>query len=167
MQCLRKLHKSQTLSAVSGWQESAVELIFAAHSTTASAATSLILQLMRHPDVADRARDELEMEGLITEPRGSCCSHCGEGSGVCSRVEKCDQEEESTKPLTDKMTCLEDAHRSLTHVPYLSLEKLSQLRYLDSVVKEVLRYLPPVSGGYRTVLKTFELDVSIGKSACI
>uniref|UniRef100_A0A8C0FD69 Cytochrome P450 family 26 subfamily C member 1 n=1 Tax=Bubo bubo TaxID=30461 RepID=A0A8C0FD69_BUBBB len=40
----------------------------------------------------------------------------------------------------------------------LDLEKLSRLRYLDCVIKEVLRVLPPVSGGYRTALQTFELD---------
>jgi len=42
----------------------------------------------------------------------------------------------------------------------ISLEKLGRLRYLDCVIKEVLRVLPPVSGGYRTALQTFELDVS-------
>ncbi|CAH2322367.1 cytochrome P450 26C1 [Pelobates cultripes] len=40
----------------------------------------------------------------------------------------------------------------------LSLDKLKGLHYLDNVVKEVLRLLPPVSGGYRTALQTFELD---------
>ncbi|XP_066528026.1 cytochrome P450 26C1 [Hoplias malabaricus] len=144
-------------------KESAVELIFAAHSTTASAATSLILQLMRHPEVAERLRAELEAEGLMTEARGSCRSRCGEGSGPHSKVEKhMDQEEGwselKASTLLEKTTCLDEGRRSRTHVPYLSLEKLSQLSYLDCVVKEVLRYLPPVSGGYRTVLKTFELD---------
>uniref|UniRef100_A0A8C8R9K3 Cytochrome P450 family 26 subfamily C member 1 n=1 Tax=Pelusios castaneus TaxID=367368 RepID=A0A8C8R9K3_9SAUR len=42
--------------------------------------------------------------------------------------------------------------------PEMNLEKLSRLRYLDCVIKEVLRVLPPVSGGYRTALQTFELD---------
>lgn len=44
--------------------------------------------------------------------------------------------------------------------PDLSLAVLGRLRYVDCVVKEVLRLLPPVSGGYRTALRTFELDVS-------
>lgn len=44
--------------------------------------------------------------------------------------------------------------------PDLSLALLGRLRYVDCVVKEVLRLLPPVSGGYRTALRTFELDVS-------
>uniref|UniRef100_A0A4W4H7R0 Cytochrome P450, family 26, subfamily C, polypeptide 1 n=1 Tax=Electrophorus electricus TaxID=8005 RepID=A0A4W4H7R0_ELEEL len=87
-------------------KEIAVELIFAAHSTTASASTSLILQLMRHPDVAERTRAELEAEGLVLDACGACL-RCKEG---------------------------------------------------NYVVKEMLRYLPPVSGGYRTVLQTFELN---------
>ncbi|GCC38890.1 hypothetical protein chiPu_0023247, partial [Chiloscyllium punctatum] len=33
-----------------------------------------------------------------------------------------------------------------------------RLKYLDCIIKEVLRLLPPVSGGYRTALQTFELD---------
>lgn len=44
--------------------------------------------------------------------------------------------------------------------PDLSLAALGHLRYVGCVVKEVLRLLPPVSGGYRTTLRTFELDVS-------
>lgn len=50
--------------------------------------------------------------------------------------------------------------QSQSHVSDLSLKKLSQLHYIDCVIKEVLRFLPPVSGGYRTALQTFELDVS-------
>nr|XP_023417357.1 cytochrome P450 26C1 [Cavia porcellus] len=42
--------------------------------------------------------------------------------------------------------------------PDLTLASLGRLRYVDCVVKEVLRLLPPVSGGYRTALRTFELD---------
>lgn len=49
--------------------------------------------------------------------------------------------------------------------PDLSLAALGRLRYVDCVVKEVLRLLPPVSGGYRTALRTFELDVSAPRRA--
>uniref|UniRef100_A0A4W4H8B4 Cytochrome P450, family 26, subfamily C, polypeptide 1 n=1 Tax=Electrophorus electricus TaxID=8005 RepID=A0A4W4H8B4_ELEEL len=97
----------------------ALELIFAAHSTTASASTSLILQLMRHPDVAERTRAELEAEGLVLDACGACL-RCKEGS-------------------TGGFESFRD-------------------REDDYVVKEMLRYLPPVSGGYRTVLQTFELN---------
>ncbi|XP_077351455.1 cytochrome P450 26C1 [Festucalex cinctus] len=96
-------------------KETAVELIFAAHYTTASASTSLLLQLLCHPAVVRRLQAELDSEGLAS---------AGDA----------------------------DAR------PNLSLDKLSRLRYLDCVVKEVLRLLPPVSGGYRTALQTFELD---------
>lgn len=108
-----------------------MELIFAAHSTTASASTSLILQLLRHPAVAERCRNELEAEGL--EPHGACGP----------------SEEDDSLPLSSR-----------SYIPALSLDKLGQLRYIGRVVKEVLRFLPPVSGGYRTALQTFELDVS-------
>nr|XP_057907397.1 cytochrome P450 26C1 [Doryrhamphus excisus]XP_057907405.1 cytochrome P450 26C1 [Doryrhamphus excisus] len=101
-------------------KETAVELIFAAHSTTASASTSLVLQLLRHPAVVRHLKAELDSEGLA-------------GAGGS---------DPDSSPL--------GAH--------LSLEKLSRLRYLDCVIKEVLRFLPPVSGGYRTALQTFELD---------
>ncbi|KAG7463099.1 hypothetical protein MATL_G00191840 [Megalops atlanticus] len=47
-------------------KESAVELIFAAHSTTASASTSLIMQLLRHPAVCEKARLELQAQGRDT-----------------------------------------------------------------------------------------------------
>ncbi|MBN3304430.1 CP26C protein, partial [Amia calva] len=100
-------------------KESAVELIFAAHSTTASASTSLILQLLRHPSVAETAKAELETQGLNWGIHRPQCPACKE--------------------------------RSSSQAP-------DGLRYLDCVVKEVLRFLPPVSGGYRTVLRTFELE---------
>uniref|UniRef100_A0A8C3RL18 Cytochrome P450 family 26 subfamily C member 1 n=1 Tax=Chelydra serpentina TaxID=8475 RepID=A0A8C3RL18_CHESE len=86
-------------------KESAIELIFAAFFTTASASTSLILLLLKHPSAIEKIRQEL--------------CHCQ---------------------------------------PEMNLDKLSRLRYLDCVIKEVLRVLPPVSGGYRTALQTFELD---------
>ncbi|XP_061830677.1 cytochrome P450 26C1 [Nerophis lumbriciformis] len=100
-------------------KETAVELIFAAHSTTASASTSLLLQLLRHPAALRRLKAELVSEGLA-------------GAGGSP-----------------------DGGPPQAH---LSLDKLSRLRYLDCVIKEVLRFLPPVSGGYRTALQTFELD---------
>lgn len=106
-----------------------MELIFAAHSTTASAATSLVLQLLLHPEVVERLRLELEDQNLISSSAAQACV-----------------EEERTADV--------------------SLEQLTQLGYLDRVIREVLRFLPPVSGGYRTVLQTFELDVSGSRKTC-
>ncbi|XP_034537963.1 cytochrome P450 26B1 [Notolabrus celidotus] len=138
-------------------KETAVELIFAAHSTTASASTSLVLQLLRHQAVVERARVELEAEGL---------SHDSHTSHKPSSVTT----EKEGDAADTEITCLLNGgchnHQnhsngfppSQSHIPTLSLDKLSQLRYIDCVVKEVLRFLPPVSGGYRTALQTFELD---------
>lgn len=113
-------------------QESAVELLFAAFFTTASASTSLVLLLLQHPAAITKIQQELSEQGL-----GRACSCrpgvAGNGSG----------------PWPD-CSC----------EPDLNLEALGRLRYVDCVVKEVLRLLPPVSGGYRTALRTFELDVS-------
>uniref|UniRef100_A0A674JMU7 Cytochrome P450 family 26 subfamily C member 1 n=1 Tax=Terrapene triunguis TaxID=2587831 RepID=A0A674JMU7_9SAUR len=94
-------------------KESAIELIFAAFFTTASASTSLILLLLKHPSTVEKIRQEL-------------MSH--------------------------------ELHRQCHCLSPMNLDKLSRLRYLDCVIKEVLRVLPPVSGGYRTALQTFELD---------
>ncbi|XP_005063702.2 cytochrome P450 26C1 [Mesocricetus auratus] len=107
-------------------KESAVELLFTAFFTTASASTSLILLLLQHPAAVAKIQQELSAQGL-----GHACG--------CAPL--------ATGPRPD-CSC----------EPDLSLAALGRLRYVDCVVKEVLRLLPPVSGGYRTVLRTFELD---------
>uniref|UniRef100_UPI0029536C48 cytochrome P450 26C1-like n=1 Tax=Panthera onca TaxID=9690 RepID=UPI0029536C48 len=113
-------------------QETAVELLFAAFLTTASASTSLVLLLLQHPAAVAKIRQELAAQGL---GRACGCAPGAAGGGTGPRPD-CGCE------------------------PDLSLAALGRLRYIDCVVKEVLRLLPPVSGGYRTALRTFELDVS-------
>uniref|UniRef100_A0A7N8WN17 Cytochrome P450 26B1 n=1 Tax=Mastacembelus armatus TaxID=205130 RepID=A0A7N8WN17_9TELE len=98
-------------------KESTIELIFAAFATTASASTSLIMQLLRHPPVLERLREELRARGLL---HNGCL--CPEGE--------------------------------------LRLDTISSLKYLECVIKEVLRLFTPVSGAYRTAMQTFELDLS-------
>ncbi|XP_064176468.1 cytochrome P450 26B1-like [Anguilla rostrata] len=159
-------------------KEAAVELIFAAHSTTASASTSLILQLLKHPSVVEKARHELEAHGLR---RGSKCGSRSILTEWDPEEHSIPSEDEATEkggneslrlgtetncPLfSTRINCCEPAEHRIEQCldssfsrPYLSLKKLNQLRYLDCIVKEVLRFLPPVSGGYRTALQTFELD---------
>ncbi|XP_062376102.1 cytochrome P450 26C1 [Sardina pilchardus] len=152
-------------------KETAVELIFAAHSTTASASTSLILQLLKHPDVVEKARKELVIEGLEgerhsnnvapdhIEPSWKSMSAVPLNDASTDQGQRCPDAERllnTTNGVRIGYTIDNQACR--VQVPYLSLEKLTQLRYVDCVVKEVLRFLPPVSGGYRTVLQTFELN---------
>nr|ALX81663.1 cytochrome P450 26B1 [Silurus meridionalis] len=95
-------------------KECTIELIFAAFATTASASTSLVMQLLRHPAVLEKMREELRNCGLL---------HDG---------------------------CLSQGE--------LRLDSIYSLKYLDCVIKEVLRLFAPVSGGYRTAMQTFELD---------
>lgn len=100
-------------------QDGTLELIFAAYATTASASTSLIMQLLKHPAVLEKLREELRAQGILRSGGCPC-----EGT--------------------------------------LRLDTLSSLHYLDCVIKEVMRLFTPISGGYRTVLQTFELDVRRG-----
>ena len=43
----------------------------------------------------------------------------------------------------------------------LKLEQITKLPYLQQICKELLRYAPPYGGGFRQVLKTFELEVRL------
>jgi len=42
----------------------------------------------------------------------------------------------------------------------LTYETLKKLPFINDIVKEALRVIPPVGGGFRKVLKTFALEVS-------
>ncbi|XP_077992539.1 cytochrome P450 26A1-like [Glandiceps talaboti] len=50
-----------------------------------------------------------------------------------------------------------EEHNLLDNDVMLSFETLSRLKYVGSVIKEVLRMYPPVGAGFRKVLRTFEL----------
>uniref|UniRef100_A0AAQ4P2U0 Cytochrome P450 26A1 n=1 Tax=Gasterosteus aculeatus aculeatus TaxID=481459 RepID=A0AAQ4P2U0_GASAC len=92
-------------------KESATELLFGGHETTASTATSLVMFLGLNPEVVDRLRQELM-----------------------------DREEQGME------------------LHSLNIEALQQLKYTGCVIKETLRINPPVPGGFRVALKTFELN---------
>nr|XP_003223823.2 PREDICTED: cytochrome P450 26C1 [Anolis carolinensis] len=186
-------------------KESAIELIFAAFFTTASASTSMILLLLQHPLVVEKIQQELVSHDLtkqchcFTAEESLAKSQSGQESlrdrgkenkdwdsklPLLLRLEgeegkETEGEDHSYSAATvpqetvhGTTNCLhsrsrqEEASQRFGNLegpecycqPSLTLEKLSRLRYLDCVIKEVLRLLPPVSGGYRTALKTFELD---------
>lgn len=43
----------------------------------------------------------------------------------------------------------------------LTYDSLNKMKYLTNVVKEAIRITPPVGGGYRKVLQTFEIEVRL------
>lgn len=92
-------------------KESATELLFGGHETTASTATSLVMFLGLNPD----AVNSLRLEILEKEEQGMDLQN-------------------------------------------LNMEWLEQLKYTSCVIKETLRINPPVPGGFRVALKTFELN---------
>ncbi|XP_051475971.1 cytochrome P450 26C1 [Apus apus] len=169
-------------------KESAIELIFAAFFTTASASTSLILLLLKHPSVIEKIRQELMAHELYQQCECCAAGPCPDTLTLHSRdsekplhpmaEDACKNQSQPLDPTEEgfPQSCapLESTLHQSSHcagpqlqVPSgqschcpsdISLEKLSRLRYLDCVIKEVLRVLPPVSGGYRTALQTFELD---------
>ncbi|ELS00074.1 cytochrome P450 [Gloeocapsa sp. PCC 73106] len=55
-------------------------------------------------------------------------------------------------------TRLRQEQRDLNLTSPLSPEKLKAMTYLEQVLKEVLRLIPPVGGGFRKVIESFEFD---------
>lgn len=55
------------------------------------------------------------------------------------------------------MQRLRDEQRRLTHAGPLTLEALEAMVYLDQVIKEVLRLVPPGQAGFRKVLESCEI----------
>ncbi len=85
----------------------AVLLLFAGHETTTSMLTWLCVELARHPEVLQQAREE---------------------------------------------------QQKLAHTDASNLEQLGQMPYLEQVLLEIERLHPPISGGFRGVIKDFEFN---------
>lgn len=57
-----------------------------------------------------------------------------------------------SRELAENDSLLDDAE-------HISVTSLANLTYFDYVIREVLRLYPPIGGGYRRVIKSFELQV--------
>nr|AGN04291.1 cytochrome P450 [Oryzias melastigma] len=110
-QLIDSSRKSGEPFRMQGIKESATELLFGGHETTASTATSLVMFLGLNPGAVDRLRQELR----------------------------------------------EKAEQGMD-LQNLNMEVLEQLKFAGCVIKETLRINPPVPGGFRVALKTFELN---------
>uniref|UniRef100_A0A670YU50 Cytochrome P450 family 26 subfamily A member 1 n=1 Tax=Pseudonaja textilis TaxID=8673 RepID=A0A670YU50_PSETE len=116
-------------------KESATELLFGGHETTASAATSLLTYLSLHPKVLQKVRKELQEKlRRLCGFKNITCPYLG--LAITGLLGNCSQEK------------------------LLGMEVLEQLKYTGCVVKETIRLSPPVPGGFRVALKTFELNTT-------
>lgn len=113
-------------------RELAIELLLAGTSTNASILSSLLHQLAQHPEVMEKLEEELKMFGLLPTSKNDF--------------------HEDEAYLTDDEYSKKNSE--------INLKTLSKLKYLDRVVKETMRVLPPIPGVYRKAIKTFKLGVS-------
>ncbi|XP_071091217.1 cytochrome P450 26A1-like [Haliotis cracherodii] len=90
---------------------------------------------------------EVAMELLLT-------GHVTAGSAACSLLLYLGRNREVLDRVVEELR----QHNMYDDVGGLTLEQLGQLKYVSNVVKEVVRIAPPVGGGFRKALKTFELD---------
>jgi cytochrome P450 len=56
------------------------------------------------------------------------------------------------------LQCLQQEQQQLSSSTSLTPEDLKQMTYLEQVLKEVLRLIPPVGGGFREAIKSFEFN---------
>ncbi len=56
------------------------------------------------------------------------------------------------------MAKLRQEQQNLGITPPLTLDQLKQMTYLEQVLKEILRLIPPVGGGFREVVESFEFE---------
>lgn len=65
----------------------------------------------------------------------------------------------SQNPLVVSEILQEVSNTDLTESDILTPDVMSKLPYLEQVWKELTRIAPPFGGGFRQVIKTFELEV--------
>ena len=63
-----------------------------------------------------------------------------------------------TAQYPDVMAKLREEQTKLSLTSPLSLEDIKQMTYLEQVIKEVMRVIPPVGGGFRKAIKSFEFN---------
>ena len=61
-----------------------------------------------------------------------------------------------TAQYPDVLQRLREEQKQLNLSSSLTLEDIKQMTYLEQVIKEVMRIIPPVGGGFREVIDTFE-----------
>lgn len=78
-------------------------------------------------------------------------------SAGCSIAHKLSTHSEFIEKVQDDINRqnLSDTHEAICN------NDVTEMTYVNAIVKETLRLVPPVGGGYRSVKETFELDVSL------
>lgn len=150
-------------------KETTVEMLFAGYMTTASIATSAIINLISHPEVFRKLENELRHFGFLKDQNSSSDSNshddvtlapikrvvAGNGHVPLTRHRRGDPDlfNNNSQKCFLKQKYFEEN--------VLTVDMLSKLAYLEQFFKETLRIMPPILGGYRLALKTFQLGVSV------
>nr|XP_039274441.1 cytochrome P450 26B1-like [Styela clava] len=167
-------------------KETTVEMLFAGYQTTSSVLTSAVINFIRSPHVFHKIEDELREFGLLSDNVDDLVGQVGttnnetpvtappatenisviidntipvprvaylEGNSGSSEDTLNNNSGLNNNPLKFDGSQGDDDRNG----PELTLELLSKMSYLEQVMKETLRIMPPILGGYRMALKTFQL----------
>ncbi len=129
-------------------KEQVLLLLFAGHETLTSAIASTCLLLAQHPPIVASIRTEQQQLGIAPLLKPSE----GEAFGQKTLDLSDNLSPECFAPTPDFRF---DKH-TLDNSP--TMEQLKQMTYLEQVLKEVLRLIPPVGGGFRDIIQSCEFN---------
>ncbi len=129
-------------------KEQVLLLLFAGHETLTSAIASTCLLLAQHPPIVAAIRAEQEELGLAPLLK----SLEGEAFGQKTLDFSDNLSPEYFAPTPDFRLDKHALDNSLT------MEQLKLMTYLEQVLKEVLRLIPPVAAGFRDIIQSCEFN---------
>lgn len=120
----------------------------------ASTESSAIMNLIKYPKYFHKIEEELRDFGLLDEENDKTTQDVKDHPITDNGVR-------SSEHTKSDINCNVKSNDTIGVNPdNVTLEKLAKMSYLEQVMKETLRINPPILGGYRQAIKTFQLGVS-------